>query len=41
MGMEGSDALEGIQTVKKIMKKREKGYLSDIGINAQIKLFTK
>ena len=39
MEMEGSDALKCIQTVKKIMKKRERGYLSDIGINAQIKLF--
>ena len=38
MEMEGSDALKCIQTVKKIMKKRERGYLSDIGINAQIKL---
>ena len=38
MEMEGSDALKCIQTVKKIMKKRERRYLSDIGINAQIKL---
>ena len=38
MEMEGSDALKCIQTVKKVMKKRERGYLSDIGINAQIKL---
>ena len=38
MEMEGSDALKCIQTVKKVMKKRETGYLYDIGINAQIKL---
>ena len=38
MEMEGSDALKCIQTVKKVMKKRERGYLSDIRINAQIKL---
>ena len=38
MEMEGSDALKCIQTVKKVMKKRERGYLSYIRINAQIKL---
>ena len=38
MEMEGSDALKCIQSVKKVMKKRERVYLSDIGINAQIKL---
>ena len=36
---EGSDALKGVQTVKKVMKKRERGYLSDTIINAQTKIY--